>query len=43
MTFSIRFPSMLKRMIEQKVFRELYTGLFGLGIIINGDFLKYES
>jgi len=44
MTFSISFPSLL-RIIRQMFseIRELYTGLLGLGIIIDVDFLKCEG
>ena len=38
--FSMSFPKMFRRMIGQNILRELYTGLFGLGIIIQVDFLK---
>jgi len=34
---------MLKRMMGQKVFGELYASLFGLGITIDVDLLKYKS
>jgi len=30
-TFSISFPSVLRRIMGQSVFRELYASLFGLG------------
>ena len=43
MAFHISFPSMLRKMIEQKVLNKLYAGLFGLGIMINIDFLKYKG
>ena len=43
MAFSISFPSVLRRIIGQNVLRKLYTGLFGLGIMISVDFLKYNS
>jgi len=42
-TFSISFPSILRRKIGQKVFRELYTSFFGLWIIIDVDLLKCKS
>jgi len=43
MTFSISFPSMLRRMMEQKNLSEFYTSLFGLGIMIDINFMKCEG
>ena len=43
MTFSISFPNMLRRIIEQNIFGKLYTSLFDLGMIINVKFLKCEG
>ena len=41
--FSISFPNMLRRIIDQDVLGILYNGLLGFGIIIDVDFLKYDS
>ena len=43
MTFSISFPSMLRRIMGQKILSELYTSLFGLGIMIDINFMKYKG
>jgi len=43
MTCLISFPSMLRRMIEQKFLEELYTALFGFGIMIEVNILKYKG
>jgi len=42
MTFSISFPSMLRRTIKQKFFEESYASLFGLEII-DVDLIKYKG
>jgi len=38
--FSMSFPKVFRKMIEWNILGELYTGLFGLEIIIKVDFLK---
>ena len=43
MTFSISFPSMLRRIMGQKILSKLYTSLFGLGIMIDINFIKYKG
>ena len=43
MTFSISFPSMLRRTIGCEVFGESCASLFSLEIIIDVDLLKCEG
>jgi len=43
MTFSMSFPTVLRRTIEQNVFRELYAGLFSFGMMIKINFLKFKG
>jgi len=41
--FSINFSSVLRNTIEQKAFEMSYKDLFGLGIMMNDEFLKWVS
>ena len=41
--FSMSFPKMFRKTIRWNILEKLYTSLFGLGIIIEVDFLKYTG
>jgi len=43
MTFSIIFPNILRKTLEQNILRESYINLFGLGMMIDIEFLKCKG